>query len=89
MSFYDKIAKKFGDYHSDARYVSDYPNKDPEKVFKEKLLELSNKNAVALDLGCADGRFTLSVAPYFQKIVAIDLSRGMLKAAKKFQNQKK
>lgn len=87
--FYDKVAKKFGDYHTDAKYVTEYPNGEPEKVFKEKLLELRGEDKIALDVGCADGRFTLSVAPYFQKIVAIDLSVGMLNAARKLQKENK
>lgn len=89
-NFYDKVAKKFGDYHSSHhRHITEYPDDDPEKVFKEKLLGLSSKDKIALDVGCADGYFTLSVAPYFKKIVAIDLSNGMLKAARKIQNEKK
>ncbi len=84
-NFYNKVASKFGKYHTGAKYTKEYQDKDPEKVFKEKLLELSGKSKIALDVGCADGRFTLSVAPYFQKIVAIDLSAGMLDAARKLQ----
>ena len=34
-------------------------------------MKLSDKNKIALDLGCADGYFTLLVAPYFKKITAI------------------
>lgn len=86
-NFYNKVAKKFGDYHTNARYIKEYSNGEPEKVFKEKLLELSGKNKIALDVGCADGRFTLSIASYFQRITAIDLSTGMLEAARR--NQKK
>lgn len=89
-NFYDKVAKKFGDYHSSHhKHITEYPNGDPEKVFKEKLLELAGKNKIALDAGCADGYFTLLVAPYFKKVIAIDLSKGMLKAARKFQKEKK
>ncbi len=82
-SFYNKVADKFGSYHTGARCTKEYPNGEPEEVFKEKLLELSGKDKVALDVGCADGRFTLSVASSFQKIIAIDLSTGMLEAAKR------
>lgn len=85
--FYDKVAKKFGNYHTDAKYTKEYPNEDPEQVFKEKLLELSSKDKIALDVGCADGRFTLSVAPNFRRIIAIDLSQGMLQAARKLRQE--
>lgn len=87
-NFYNKVAKKFGNYHTGARRITEYPNGDPENVFKEKLLELSSKNEKVLDVGCADGRFTLLVAPYFQKVVAIDLSPGMLESAIKLQRDK-
>lgn len=39
-------------------------------------------------MGCADGRFTLSIASCFKKIVAIDLSEGMLTAARMLQSKK-
>lgn len=89
VNFYDKVAKKFGDYHT-AHYknTAECLSGDPEDVFKEKLLKLSGKNKVALDLGCADGYFTLLLTPYFKKIAAIDLSQGMLEAAKKLQIKK-
>lgn len=87
-NFYDKVAKKFGDYHtSHHKHTTEYPNGNPEKVFKEKLLELAGKDKVALDVGCADGYFTLSVAHYFKKIVGIDLSKSMLKAAENFKKE--
>jgi len=89
FNFYDKVAKKFGDYHTaHYRNTAECLNGDPEKVFKEKLLKLSGKNKIALDLGCADGYFTLLMTPYFKKITAIDLSQGMLKTAKKLQGKK-
>lgn len=70
QNFYDKVAKKFGGYGYGIgpAYKSEYPAGDPEKVFKEKLLELSSKEKIALDIGCADGKFTLSCT-LFQKSV--------------------
>lgn len=85
-NFYDRIAKKFGGYgygnSKKAVYESEYPAGDPEKVFKGKLLSLSSKDKIALDIGCADGKFTLSVAPYFKKIIGIDNSKVNLDIAK-------
>jgi len=89
FKFYNKVAKKFGRYHTGSKYITEYPKENPKKAFKINLLKLSGKNKIALDIGCADGRFTLSIAPYFKKIIAIDLSEGMLKAAKKLQQQVK
>lgn len=86
--FYNKVAKKFGKYSTGAKRITEYPEEDPEKVFKKKLLEVSGKDKTVLDVGCADGRFTLFVAPKFKKVVAIDLSEGMLKAARELQKEK-
>ncbi len=82
--FYDKVAKKFGGYGygTSPRYKSEYPTGNPEIIFKEKLLELSSKNKIALDIGCADGKFTLSIAPSFQKVYGIDTSKVNLDVAK-------
>jgi len=86
-TFYDRIAKKFGGYRSQAKNSDEFPDGNPEATFKQHLVELSGKDKTALDVGCADGRFTLSVADHFKRIVAIDISKGMLKAAKKFQQK--
>lgn len=87
MNFYDKVAKKFGNYHTPAQIVHEFPNGDPEKIFKDKLISIRGKDKIALDSGCADGRFTLSVVPFFKKIKAIDTSKGMLKSAKNLQKR--
>lgn len=87
-NFYEKVVQKFGGYGTPHTHTTEYPDENPEKVFKEKLLGLSGKDKQALDIGCADGRFTLSIAPYFKKIIAIDLSKGMLEAAKRLQKEK-
>lgn len=88
-NFYDKVANQFGQYSSGASYIKEYDQGDPEGTFKQKLIEIAGNEKIALDIGCADGRFTLSVAPFFQKIVAIDNSREMLKVAKKKQQEQK
>ena len=86
QNFYDKVAKKFGGYGYGkgvkAQYKGEYPTDNPEKIFKEKLLELSSKDKIVLDIGCADGKFTLSVAPFFKKVYGIDTSKVNLDIAK-------
>jgi protein-L-isoaspartate O-methyltransferase len=86
--FYNKVAKKFGNYSTGINPLKEFPEGiDPESLFKQKLLEAAGKDKLALDVGCADGRFTLSIAPSYQKIIAIDISDGMLEAAKKNQSK--
>lgn len=87
-NFYDKVAKKFGRYQTGAKYITEYPNGNPEEVFKKKLLEVSSEDKIILDFGCADGRFTLSITPYFKKVIAIDISRGMLDSANTLKKKK-
>src|SRR3990172_3265851 len=48
-NFYDKVAKKFGGYafgSNKPKYSSEYPNGNPEEIFKEKLLKLAKTNIV-------------------------------------------
>jgi len=85
--FYDKVAGKFGNYNTPAKFVREYFEGDPEDIFKQKLLEVGSPNKVVLDVGCADGRFTLSIASNFKRVVAIDTSEGMLAAAKRNQKE--
>jgi len=88
-NFYDKVAKKFGGYafgKSHVEHLSEYPNGDPEKIFKKKLLGLANKNKIALDAGCGDGKFAFQIAKYFLSIAGIDISKGLLKIARQKQN---
>ena len=91
--FYDKVAKKLGGYGygngNKPKYKSEYPSGDPEKVFKEKLLDLGSGDKTALDIGCADGKFTLSVATSFLKVFGIDTSKINLDIAKSHSNDEK
>lgn len=85
VDFYDKVAKKFGGYafsKDKPRYSSEYPDGNPEEIFKEKLLGLVSTQLVALDVGCGDGKFAFEVSPYFLFIHGIDTSKELLKIAK-------
>lgn len=89
QDFYDKVAKKFGNYHTPARRIDVFSHGEPEKVFKQKLLDLNGKDKIVLDSGCGDGRFTLEIAPYFKKVIGNDTSKLMLNAALKLQQKKR
>ena len=92
VNFYDKVAKKFGGYAygtNRAKYISNYPEGDPEELFKDKLLGLANPAKIGLDIGCGDGKFAFSVAKNFAKIIGIDSSRELLKIAAKKQKEQK
>ena len=89
IKIYNQIAKKFGQYSSGSKKTYRFINVDPEKVFLDLLLKNINKDSRVLDLGWADGRFTLKIAPLVKEIIGIDLSRGMLKLVSKKQKQLK
>lgn len=83
-NYYDKVAKQFGGYGFSTnipKYTSEYPNGDPETVFKEKLLELATPYSVALDIGCGDGRFVFEIANHFSKIIGLDSSKELIAIA--------
>ena len=63
--FYDKVAIKFGNYSTGSSHITKYSTENPEEVFKKLLLKYSEKDKSVLDLGCADGRFTVGIAPHF------------------------
>jgi len=50
------------------------------------LLNLADKNKIALDAGCGDGKFSFQIAKYFFSITGIDLSKELLKVARQKQN---
>ena len=89
QKFYDKVAKKLGGYKSKAIYQSNFPNGNPEEIFLEELTKYSGEDKVALDIGCADGRFTLRVAEKFHRIFGIDISSEMLAKGKQLQEERK
>lgn len=90
QNFYNKVAKKFGGYTTLADHpIKEYPDENPEAVFKDKLIKISGKNKIALDIGCADGRFTLSISSFFKTIHGIDNSKEMLKAAERNKDKQK
>lgn len=89
QKFYDKVAKKFGGYKSEAIHETSFPDRNPEEIFLEQFVKYGGENKIVLDIGCADGRFTLKVAEKFHKIFGIDVSSEMLARAKQFQKEKK
>ncbi|GAA2331952.1 class I SAM-dependent methyltransferase [Streptomyces kunmingensis] len=79
--FYSKVAEKFGGYSSGAQRTTSYPQGDPEEEFDALVHELGTPTGRLLDVGCADGRNLLSVAPSFGRVEALDLSPEMLASA--------
>jgi len=89
QKFYDKVAKRFGGYKSEAIYQSNFPYGNPEEIFLEELTKYNGKDRVALDIGCADGRFTLQAAKKFHKILGIDISSELLAKANQLKEELK
>jgi tRNA G46 methylase TrmB len=86
-NFYDKVAKEFGRYHTEHKVFTEYPDKKPEDVFKEKLIDVSGQDKIALDVGCADGRFSLSMAGISPKLWLLIYRRECLERQKDFKKK--
>ena len=83
--FYSRVARKFGGYQSDAQRTTIYRSANPEQLFDQLVLSLAGSDRLLLDVGCADGRNVLRLAPTFLTVYAIDLSLEMLVAAQRNQ----
>lgn len=81
--FYSKVANKFGGYSSGAKRTEVFPNGNPEDVFDSIVTELGSSGAGLLDVGCADGRNLLRIAPAFGKVYGVDLAPEMLASAER------
>ncbi|WP_327370962.1 class I SAM-dependent methyltransferase [Streptomyces sp. NBC_01217] len=79
--FYSKVATRFGGYSSGAKRTTLYPEGDPEALFDQITTGLGGSEARLLDVGCADGRNLLAIAPSFAHVHAIDLAPQMLESA--------
>ncbi|WP_052488656.1 class I SAM-dependent methyltransferase [Streptomyces sp. 150FB] len=83
--FYSKVAGKFGGYSSGAERTTEFTNGDPEVVFDGIAKSESGAGRSLLDVGCADGRNLLTIAPDFARVHAIDMSAEMLDSARAHQ----
>ncbi|WP_413810611.1 class I SAM-dependent methyltransferase [Streptomyces sp. OE57] len=83
--FYSKVADKFGGYSSGARRTTEFPDGDPEEWFDRAAVSAAGAGKRLLDVGCADGRNLLAIAPEFGQVTAIDLSAEMLRSAASHQ----
>ncbi|MFE0632423.1 class I SAM-dependent methyltransferase [Streptomyces sp. NPDC058864] len=85
QEFYSKVARKFGGYSSGAHRTTRFPQGDPEEVFDALVRGLGGPDRRLLDVGCADGRNLLAVAPSFGRVDALDLSPEMVASAERHQ----
>ena len=88
-NFYDRIGKKYGGYDiSSNGILKEFPEGNPENIFRNMLLNYGGLDRTTLDLGCGDGKFTLSTASHFKKIFAVDTSKILLASAFGLQKEK-
>ena len=70
---YDEIAGQFDGFPIAAKFGSSH--------FVEHRPECGKSGKRALDIGCGTGRTLAALSPYFDEVVGIDISPGMLKVA--------
>jgi len=85
-AFYNQQYARFGQYGG-AQLVSSahFPDGDPEAHFKEIVVDLGAPDKTLLDIGSGSGGFTLSLAPYYRRIIGIEPSDLIQKAVKQQQ----
>ncbi|MFI6345790.1 class I SAM-dependent methyltransferase [Streptomyces sp. NPDC050560] len=81
--FYSRVAEKFGGYSSGARRTTRFPEGDPEEVFDTVARTVAGPGARLLDVGCADGRNLLALAPDFARVDGLDLAPEMVASARR------
>ncbi|MFD8734272.1 class I SAM-dependent methyltransferase [Streptomyces sp. NPDC059618] len=81
--FYSRVADEFGEYTSGGLRTDVFPDGDPEAAFDELAKGLAGRDGRLVDVGCADGRSLLRIAPAFADVLGIDMSESMLAAARR------
>lgn len=81
------LQEKSGVYDDEMESVRDYEKETKEVI--EKLGLADTQSLTAIDIGCGTGAFALCAAKYFQKIIAVDVSRQMLDVAAAKAKEKK
>jgi len=79
IEFWDNVASRIG--YNFSRMKVKRIGIDAEDVFAENVEKLLDKNKVVIDVGAADGRFSLSIANKTKKVIGIDLSEKMIERA--------
>ncbi len=69
-----------------ARYRPGYPDKFFKHVIKKFQLDGTGR---LLDLGCGTGQLAITLAPYFEKVVAIDPDHAMLAEGRRAAKRKR
>lgn len=84
--FYNKQYDKFGQYGgANIDSHAHYPDEDPEGRFQEIVTDLGGPEKTLLDIGSGSGGFTLSLAPYYRRIIGIEPSDLIQKAIEEQQ----
>ncbi|MEU6347342.1 methyltransferase domain-containing protein [Streptomyces sp. NPDC046977] len=81
--FYSRVADEFGGYTSGGLRTDVFPDGDPEAAFDELARGVGGPHVRLVDVGCADGRSLLRIAPAFGSVLGVDMSEAMLEAAER------
>ncbi|MBI1971756.1 MAG: class I SAM-dependent methyltransferase [Candidatus Aenigmarchaeota archaeon] len=77
--FWDGVASRIGYDFSSVKIKK--AGLDPEKEFFKDLEKILDKDKIVIDIGTADGQLPLMIANRVKRIVAVDISKIMIKKA--------
>lgn len=79
--WYPEEVTHAGDEHLDPGYVATYDAKaqtDPAEDVARLRARGLDRSSTVIDLGAGTGTFSLAVAPFCRRVIAVDVSRAML-----------
>ncbi len=80
IDWWNEVARKLDGYQGGYKAIFD--GNSGEEDFVELVKEKLKKHPLALDVACADGKFTTEIAPHAKRVTGIDLSPVMIEKAK-------
>ena len=75
------MAKRYFENHEHSIQYANYRPSPPQPLIEHILSKTKCRN-LAMDIGCGTGQSTKLLAPYFKKIVGLDVSESQICVAK-------
>jgi ubiquinone/menaquinone biosynthesis C-methylase UbiE len=80
VEWWDQLAQKLDGYQGN--YKVEFEGENGENQFVEMVKQKLERFSNAIDVGCADGKFTHELSNFGNRIIGVDLSSKMIEKAK-------